>query len=133
METTLHRALIVALSTVALTVILRNAPVIRDWVDQLKKPWACNVCLPLYLCALSTGALYFYSPWDWTIVYAYLPAYALSYLILEKFLNRPTAPFIPQVFMDEGDPGVGGLDLLAEDEVTPDFRFKKKPKTLEKP
>ena len=64
MQTTLHRSIIVALSSVALAIILRNAPIIRDLVQEMKKPWACNVCLPLYLAALCTAGLYFYSPGD---------------------------------------------------------------------
>ena len=104
MQTTLHRSIIVALSSVALAIILRNAPIIRDLVQEMKKPWACNVCLPLYLAALCTAGLYFYSPWDWTIVYAYLPGYALSYLILE-YIGLPKTPFIPPalVELDDGD------------------------------
>jgi len=95
---TLFQSVYVALSAVALAIIVRNAPVVRGWVQEARKPWACNVCLPLYLCALVVGGLYALSR-DATVLLAYLPSYALSYIVLEK-LARPTgeAPFVPKEF-----------------------------------
>lgn len=99
MTETLFQSLLVALSSVALAVILRNAPIIRDWVEQLKKPWACNVCLPLYLCAICTGGLYAVTR-DLKTLLAYLPAYAITFVILERFARPQSAPVIPAEFMD---------------------------------
>lgn len=101
MAETLFQSLYVALSVVALAIILRNAPVIRGWVQEAKKPWACNVCLPLYLCAVVVGGLYVLSK-DAAVLLSYLPSYALSYIVLEK-LARPVgeAPFVPPEFRDD--------------------------------
>lgn len=101
MRETLFQSLYVALSAVALAIIVRNAPVVRGWVQEAKKPWACNVCLPLYLCAIVVGGL-FLRDHDFSVLLAYLPSYALSYIVLEK-LARPTgeAPFVPPEFRDE--------------------------------
>ena len=86
---TLFTSVFVALSAVALAVLLRNAPIIRTWVFEMKKPWACNVCLPMYLCAVVVGGL-FYQSRDWHVLLAYLPGYALSFMALEA-LARPPA------------------------------------------
>jgi hypothetical protein len=85
---TLLTSLFVALSSVALAVILRNAPIIRTWVFEMKKPWACNVCLPLYTCAAVVGAL-FYQNRDLHVLWSYLPSYALVFLTLEAMARPP--------------------------------------------
>lgn len=86
---TLYTAVFVALSSVALAVILRNAPVIRTWVWEMKKPWACNVCLPLYLCAVVVGFLWLRSR-DSSVLLSYLPGYALAYITLETMSRPPS-------------------------------------------
>lgn len=88
MTETILTSVFVALCAVALTVILRNAPVIRTWVWEMKKPWACNVCLPLYLCAAVVGGL-FLKQRNLDVLLAYLPGYALSYLTLEAMARPP--------------------------------------------
>lgn len=86
---TLLTSIVVALSSVGLTVILRNAPVIRGWVREMKKPWACNICMPLYTCALGVGGL-FYLHHDENVFLSYLPAYALSFMTLEAIARPPS-------------------------------------------
>lgn len=114
---TLFQSLVVALSAVGLTVVLRNAPIIRTWVFQMKKPWACNVCLPLYLCALGVGSLYALSR-DLKTLLAYLPAYAIAYLVLEKMSRPPTKdPFVPEEFSVPLEP-----KMFPDEEVTPSQR-----------
>ena len=89
---TLLTSLYVALSAVALTTILRYAPIIRVWVREMKKPWACNICMPLYTCAAVVGGL-FYLHHDESVFLSYLPAYALTYMTLEAVARPPsTAP-----------------------------------------
>ena len=78
----LFLAVHIAWSSFALTVILRNGPVIRRWVFEQKKPWACNVCMPLYSCATVT-AMIAYIHHDWRVLLAYLPAYAMTNLALD--------------------------------------------------
>lgn len=112
---TLFQSLYVALSAVALAVILRNAPVISTWVSQMRKPWACNVCLPLYLCGLCVLGLVFIKG-VWALL-AYLPAYAISYLTLEKMSRPPAKLFVPPE-MDLEEP------LFPAEEVTPLERRK---------
>lgn len=85
---TLYTSVFVALSAVALTIILRNAPVIRTWVWEMKKPWACNVCLPLYLCAIVVGGL-FLKTRSFDVLLSYLPGYALSFIALEAMARPP--------------------------------------------
>lgn len=97
MPETLFTSVFVALSAVALAIILRNAPLIRVWVREMKKPWACNVCLPLYLCAVVVGCLWLLTH-DPHVFLAYLPAYALTFMTLEK-LARP--PLVLPDFTDE--------------------------------
>jgi hypothetical protein len=94
---TLLTSVFVALCAVALTVILRNAPVIRGWVMEMKKPWACNVCLPLYLCAAVVAALYV-KHHSLDVLWAYLPGYALAYITLEAMARPPSAaPDFPEL------------------------------------
>lgn len=95
-------AVLVALSAVALTVILRNAPVIRTWVFELRKPWACNVCMPLYTCAAVAGGLA-YLQRDPRVLLAYLPAYALTNVALDRLAKAPNTPFIPPEFLEEDE------------------------------
>lgn len=85
----------IALSSVALTIILRNAPVIRRWTFEMKKPWACNVCMPLYTCAAVT-ALVAHTHNDWRVLLAYLPAYALTNAALDaqQRAARPDSPLV---------------------------------------
>jgi hypothetical protein len=100
---TLFQSVLIALSSVGLAIILRNAPVIRGWVQEMKKPWACNVCLPLYLCFVMVGVFYGVTR-DVTVLLAYLPAYALSFVILEKLARPPGPPHIsPEFFNMEDD------------------------------
>lgn len=91
----LYTSVFVALSSVALAVILRNAPVIRTLVWEMRKPWACNVCLPLYLCAIVVGGLWLkYHKVD--VFMAYLPSYALTFIILEAMARPPrVVPELP--------------------------------------
>jgi hypothetical protein len=97
------QSILVALSAIGLVVILRNAPVIRGWVQEAKKPWACNVCLPLYVCAALVGGLYWLLR-DLHVLLTYLPSYALSYLVLEKLSARPDGPpNIPSEFEQQLD------------------------------
>lgn len=96
---TLLTSVFVALSAVALAVILRNAPIIRTWVFEMRKPWACNVCFPLYLCSVVVGGL-FYQSRDLHVFLTYLPGYALSFMTLEA-IARP--PAVPPSFMELKD------------------------------
>lgn len=81
---------IAGLGAVGLTVIIRNTPGITSLVQQAKKPWACNVCMPLY-----TSAAMVALPWwwtgDWHYAAAYPGAYALAYTMLER-MSRPPGP-----------------------------------------
>lgn len=84
-------SLLAGLGAVGLTTILRNTPGIRGLVQQAKKPWACNVCMPLYTTAamlavpvLATGR------WDYLL--AYPAGYAVGWLVLEKMSRPPPGP-----------------------------------------
>lgn len=94
---TLFRSLLIALSSVGLAIILRNAPIIRGWVQEMRKPWACNVCLPLYVCGVTVAVLYGVTG-DVTTLFTYLPAYALTFVILEKLARPVGPPHIPKMF-----------------------------------
>lgn len=63
----------------------------------MKKPWACNVCLPLYLCFVMVGVCYGVTR-DVTVLFAYLPAYALTFVVLEKLARPSGPPHIPKMF-----------------------------------
>jgi hypothetical protein len=82
------------LGAVGLTTILRNAPVVRGWVQEAKKPWACNVCMPLYTSAAMI-AVPIWRTGDWSYAAAFPAAYALGYIGLEQ-MSRPPGP--PPVF-----------------------------------
>lgn len=99
---TLFQSVLIALSSVGLAIILRNAPIIRGWVQEMKKPWACNVCLPLYVCAVMVGVFYAVTR-DVGVLLAYLPAYALSYVILEKLARPPGVLHIPNDLLEPED------------------------------
>jgi hypothetical protein len=79
------------LGAVGLTTILRNAPIVRGWVQEMKKPWACNVCMPLYTSA-AIIAVPIIQTGEWDYALAYPAAYALGYLVLEKMARPPGPP-----------------------------------------
>ena len=91
-------SLFIALGATGLTIILRNAPIIRGWVFELRKPWACNVCMPLYTSAALLSAPILWSR-DWRLALAFPAAYLLSHLILEKMARPPASgpPPIPNM------------------------------------
>lgn len=96
--------LAVALSSVGLTVIVRNAPLIRGLVMQAKKPWACNVCMPLYTCAVFTALSVFVTRTALQHVFTFFAAYALAYLILERASRPPgPPPTLPQLMGDDDE------------------------------
>ena len=83
-------AVLAGVGAVGLTTIIRNAPFVRGWVQAAKRPWACNVCMPLY-----TVAAMVWMPvwWHQDLRYAavYPAAYALANVILDR-LSRPHGP-----------------------------------------
>jgi len=97
-------ACIVTLAATALTIIVRNAPWVRDRVDEAKKPWACNVCMPLYTCAVAAGGLCaLLGRWEYALTY--LPAYALTKVVLDKLSEPPGEPpmLVPEDSTSESD------------------------------
>lgn len=93
-------SLLAGLGSVGLTVILRNAPVINRWVAEAKKPWACNVCMPLYTSAALLAVPVTQSG-DMRYAMAFPASYALSYLILQHSSKPPGPPKIPDEFFNE--------------------------------
>lgn len=91
-------AVAVALGAAGLTVILRNAPIIRGWVFEMKKPWACNVCMPIYTCAVLVAPCA-YETRDWRFGLVYLAAYLLSHVILDT-MSRPPPEGPPPLDLD---------------------------------
>lgn len=88
-------SVLLSCASTALTNILRALPLIRDWVFEMKKPWACNVCMPIYTCAVLAVAAVLQEPQLLsTICAAYLPAYLLSNISLDA-LARPPAGRLP--------------------------------------
>lgn len=79
-----------ALGAVGLTIIARNAPGIRGLVLDARKPWACNVCMPLYTVAAML-ALPAARTGDWSFGLVYPAAYAVTYSILQ-WLSQPPGP-----------------------------------------
>ena len=94
-------SLFAGLGAVGLTVIIRHAPIIRGWVQAAKKPWACNVCMPLYMTALMVVGPLIQSH-DWCYLWAYPGGYAFAYIVLEKMSRPPPGPpKIPKEFLTE--------------------------------
>lgn len=91
-------ALLSAAGAVGLTIILRNAPGIRNLVSQAKKPWACNDCMPLYTVPVML-AVPIWQTGDWNYLIAYLPAYALANVALKRMGRPPGPPHIPKEFL----------------------------------
>ncbi len=89
-------AVVIAFAATALTIIVRNAPVVDDWVLEMKKPWACNVCMPLYTCALIVAGLCWLNE-SLIFLLSYLPAYLVSKALLDKAAEPPTK--IPEMFL----------------------------------
>jgi len=91
-----------ALASVALTVIVRNAPVIRGLVARAKKPWACNVCMPLYTNAVVAAGVVLVMG-DWRLAAASLPGYILANIGLDKMSRPPAGGPPPLLPLDSGD------------------------------
>jgi hypothetical protein len=87
-------SLVGGLGAVGLTTIVRNAPVVRDWVQEAKKPWACNDCMPLYTVA-AILAIPIYQTGNWDYALAYLPGYAVANITLKQMSKPPGPPRIP--------------------------------------
>ncbi len=98
-------AVLVALSAVGLTVIVRNAPVVRGWVAKSRKPWACNVCMPLYTCAAVVGGLVLLQH-DLRLLLAYLPAYALANITLDHMGPLFIPPEMLEISEEKSEPPV---------------------------
>ncbi len=90
-----------AFGAVGLTLLLRHTPGISGLVQKNKKPWACNVCMPIYTAAAMV-AIPIYQTGDWKYAIAFLPAYAGGYTLLEH-LTRQAPPVIPADLL-EGSP-----------------------------
>lgn len=92
-------SLLAGIGAVGLTTIVRNAPVVRGWVQEAKKPWACNDCMPLYTVAAML-AIPIYQTGNWGYAAAYLPGYAVANVALKR-LHRPPPgpPNIPKEFL----------------------------------
>jgi hypothetical protein len=96
-------SVLLALSAVGLTVLVRNIPIIAGLVMEAKKPWACNVCMSLYSSAFAVSMLGLWlGNWHYGVVY--LPVYALTLIVLERMARPPGPPNIPAEFFKESDP-----------------------------
>jgi endonuclease/exonuclease/phosphatase (EEP) superfamily protein YafD len=97
-------SILTALGAVGLTTIVRNAPVVRGWVQEAKKPWACNVCMPLYTVAAlllwPALAVQSWSGWHAVVPFA---AYGLANLLLDQMSKPPGPPHIPADFFKGED------------------------------
>lgn len=91
-----------AAGAVGLTVLVRNVPFVQDWVMEAKKPWACNVCMPIYTTAAML-AIPIWQTGDWRYAAAYLPAYGLAYTGLQRMAQPPGPPVIPADLLTEDD------------------------------
>lgn len=112
----LFQAMHIAWSSLALTIILRNAPVTGRWTLEMKKPWACNVCMPLYTCAAMT-ALILYTHHDLRVLFAYLPAYAMTNISLDalhRAVPKPVPLHIPPDLFEHDDAEDGLPVTLSE-------------------
>jgi hypothetical protein len=94
-------SVLTALGAVGLTTIVRNAPVVRGWVQEAKKPWACNVCMPIYTVAvLLAWPAFGVESWSGWHAAVPLAAYALSNLLLDRMSRPPGPPHIPKEFLE---------------------------------
>jgi hypothetical protein len=82
--------LFTALGAVGLTTLVRNAPIVRGWVMEAKRPWACNVCMPLYT-SVAILALPAWLSRDLGYALVFPAAYALANTILDR-VGRPLGP-----------------------------------------
>ncbi len=110
-------ACVVTLAATALTIIVRNAPWVRDRVNEAKKPWACNVCMPIYTCAAAAGGLcVLLGRWEFGLTY--LPAYALTKVVLDKLAEPPGEPppmLVPEDSEDDAEDVSLDVEPLEED------------------
>lgn len=88
------------LGAVGLTVILRNTPGVASLVREGRKPWACNVCMPVYTAAAMV-ALPIWWTGDWSYAVSYPGAYAIGYMALDRATRPPAGPFpLPEDLLD---------------------------------
>jgi hypothetical protein len=95
-------SLLAGVGAAGLTVLVRNAPGIRGLVAEAKKPWACNVCMPLYAVAAML-AVPIYQTGDWSYVMAYPAGYEVAYWTLQQMSRPPGPPQIPDSFFTDGE------------------------------
>jgi hypothetical protein len=90
-------AMVGGLGAFGLTTILRSTPGIAGLVRQGKKPWACNVCMPLYTAAAMTAVPIWWTG-DWSYAVAYPGAYAVGYMALDRATRPPPGrPKFPEL------------------------------------
>lgn len=79
----------VGLSSAAATVIVREAPFVRGWVLSGVKPWACDICMTLWLSGAATIALELAGT---EARWAFLPGYAVGKYVLRKLTDPEGVP-----------------------------------------
>lgn len=94
--------LLVAAGAVGLTIIVRNAPGVRRWVQEAKKPWACNVCMALWT-TLVVDMLFVIVLRAEHLGLAFLPAYALAFNALQRMAKAPEPPTVFSLPEDSED------------------------------
>jgi hypothetical protein len=87
-------AVLLGATSAGLTVMVRAMPFVARWVDAGKKPWACDVCMTLWVtAALAAETAWHYG--DATLLTAFGPAYPWAMWVLRKITDHHGFPPLP--------------------------------------
>jgi hypothetical protein len=75
-------SLLVGATSAGMTVAIRALPLVKKWIEQMKKPWACDVCMSFWTVGLLALGLGFWRGWENVLVCG--PAYPWALWVLCK-------------------------------------------------
>jgi hypothetical protein len=84
-------ALLVGATAAGMIVALRVMPGIRGLVKEGKKPWACDICMPVWTVGPLTALLAWWQN-DVLLICVAGPAYPLAMWLLRRLTDPPEHP-----------------------------------------
>jgi hypothetical protein len=100
-------SVVLGLSAVALTKCIRALPPFAGWTLDLKKPWACDICMSFWGVVLLSGAMFWRDPSSLELQpFLGMVGWCVSYFGLQK-LSEPQTPFEMPPLADSGEDNAG--------------------------
>lgn len=95
-------SLILGATAAGLSVIIRSLPFIKRWVQEGRKPWACDVCMPVWTVVPLVLLLFIWRQ-DIQLLLVVGPAYPCAMWILMRLTDPVGPPPMPE--LEDSDVG----------------------------